>query len=78
MYATSPFLLLTHQSVKLDLVAIMINAKSRVTGIPDACTLPGNLLTLNQISMHITDSLSCTKKLLALSLMTLSKTLPRS
>lgn len=69
---------LTRPSVKLDLASVLINAKSKVTGIPDACTLPGNLLTLKRISMHIADSLSCTKKLLALSLMTLSKTLPRS
>lgn len=53
---------LTHPSVKLDLVGVLINAKYRVTGIPDACTFPGDLLTWNRINMHIADSLSCLKK----------------
>lgn len=47
---------LTSPSVQLDLVAVMI--KSKVTGVPDTCALPGNLLTLNRISMHIADFLS--------------------
>lgn len=53
---------LTRPGVKPDLAAVMINAKSKVTGIPAARALPGDLLTLYWISMHIADSLSCTKK----------------